>query len=328
VRVLALTRRNGLALRPMLDAGLDVVVREGGECDHLSAAFWLRKQVRDWSATHLWTSLSRATILGLLIGPQLRIPVIAWQHNAFLKPWNRRLLRLLQSRAAIWVADSHSVAELTAKRLKVDNDRLMTWPIYFADAAMPRARPWQPGTELRIGSLGRLHAAKGYDVLIAALAKMQASGFVPLAPFSIMIGGEGADARELADLAQANGVRNITFAGYLSDTKAFLESLHLYIQPSRREGFCIAAHEAMSAGLPIIASATGEMAISVADGQMGWLVPPCDVDALAHALTAAIREPGVLAQMGDEARSRIARKFSRDRFRAGGKAIVAKALSA
>lgn len=88
-------------------------VREGGTGDHWQVALWLDTQVRAWGATHLWTSLSRATILGLLVGQHLGLPVICWQHAAFLKPWNRRLMRLLQSRAQLWVGDSASVSALT-----------------------------------------------------------------------------------------------------------------------------------------------------------------------------------------------------------------------
>ena len=321
VKVFALTRRDGRALPPMIDAGLEPEVRDGGERDHLAATLWLTRELRDWGATHLWTSLSRATILGLLIGPLLDLPVISWQHAAFLKPWNRRLMRLLQSRAALWVADSRSVAELTADRLKVPAHRLATWPIYFADPQMPQARPWHPGEPLRLGSLGRLHPVKGYDVLIAALARLQAMGFVPPVPVEVMIGGEGEQRGQLAAMAERAQLDGLHLPGYTAEPRRFLADLHLYLQPSRSEGFCIAAHEALTAGLPVIASAVGELSHSIVPGRTGWLVSPGDVDALAIALRSALSSPASLAAVGKAARMDMFERFSQAHFEAAGRAI-------
>ncbi|MGH1560339.1 glycosyltransferase family 4 protein [Caulobacter segnis] len=58
----------------------------------------------------------------------------------------------------------------------------------------------------------------------------------------------------------------------------FLRGLHVYLQPSRSEGLCIAAHEAMEASLPAIVSAVGEMPFSVLDERTGLVVAPDDPD--------------------------------------------------
>lgn len=324
VRLFALTRRNGRALPAIIEAGLDPLIREGGEWDHLAACRWLDREVMAWGATHIWTSLSRASIFGLLIGPRRGLPVICWQHNAFLRPWNRRLLRILQSRAMLWVGDSHVVSALTAQRLGVPDARLATWPIFSADPAMPQAKPWQPGETLRIGSLGRLHPAKGYDVLIAALARLRADGFAPPCPISVTVAGEGHERERLEAMAREAGLDNITFPGFAEHPRHFLADLHLYVQPSRREGFCIAAHEAMAAALPVIASAVGEMPYTLTDGVSGRIVPPEDVEALAEALREMLRDPAALHNLGQAARLRVLDRFSRANFHAAGAEIVAR----
>lgn len=321
LRVFALARRDGRALPSMIAAGLDPLVRNGGEGDHLDAVRWLRRQVRAWGATHMWTSLSRATILGLALQRSLGLPVICWQHAAFLKPWNQRLLRLLQVRATLWVADSRSVAALTAARLGVPQDRLCTWPIYFADPDMPVAEPWRTGQPLRFGSLGRLHPVKGYDVLIAALARLRSQGFVSPVPLKIAIAGDGAEQARLESQAREAGIANVQFAGFVSRPREFLSGLHLYLQPSRSEGFCIAAHEALTAGLPVVASAVGELAHSIRPGRTGSLVPPGDIDALAQALANAMAAPSTLAGMGQAARTDMFERFSKEAFEQAGRAI-------
>ncbi|UAK26087.1 glycosyltransferase family 4 protein [Sphingomonas nostoxanthinifaciens] len=312
VVVLALTRRDGRALRSMQAAGLEVRVRDGGRRDHLAALRWLDREVRAIGATHLWTSLSRATLLGQIVGQRQQLPVASWQHAAWLKPANLRLLKLRWRASAIWVADSDAVWRYARDIMGVDEARLMLWPIFRADAAAPQAAPWRPGEPMRIGSLGRLHRVKGYDVLADALA----TGI----DARVTIGGDGDAGAELGD---RSGGR-LDFAGFVGDPRAFLAGLNLYLQPSRSEGFCLAAHEAMQAGLPVIASAVGEIARSVLPGETGWLVPPGDAIALAAALRAALAQPERLAAMGAAGRARLLSRFGPERFVAAGAAIVAR----
>lgn len=310
IAIFALTRRDGRAIAAMEAAGLDVHVRPGGEKDHLAAYRWLDAEMAGWRPTILWTSLTRATLLGQIVGQRRTLPVVSWQHAAFLKAANRALLRWRQRHSAIWVADSEAVRRMTHERLDVPEDRLMLWPIFRADPAAPQAGPWVPGEPLRIGSLGRLHPVKGYDVLADAVAILQTRGI----DLRVTIGGDGAQHAALE--------ARLDLAGYVERPRDFLAGLHLYIQPSRSEGLCVAAHEAMQAGLPVIASAVGELEHSIVPGETGWLVPPGDAVALAEALVKAVAAPERLAGMGAAARARLLGRFGPERFEAAGRAIL------
>lgn len=322
VKVLALTRRDGRALPAMLADDLDVQVRDGGERDHLAAARWLDLALSHYRPTHLWTSLTRATVLGLLLGWRRGIPVVSWQHAAYLKPANLRLLRALRRLPVAWVGDSDQVSALTAERIGVEPERLFTWPLFAADPDAPQARPWQAGESLRLGSLGRLHPVKGYDVLMDALAVLHEGGFRAPVPFEIAIAGEGAERAAIADAALRAGIAPLHLPGYTALPREFLAGLHLYLQPSRSEGLCIAMHEAMQAGLPAIASAVGQMPYSLEHARSGWLVAPGNPMALADALAAALSDPARLAAMGQAARTRVLTRFSTDAFRQAGEAIL------
>lgn len=324
VEILALTRRDGRALAPITRQGFTVHVRSGGEKDHIAALAWLDRMVAEQQPDLLWTSLTRATLLGQIIGLRRRVPVVSWQHNAFLKPANRLLLRTTQGLSSLWIGDSHSVTALTAARLKVKADRLTTWPLFAADPAAPKATPWRPGEILRLGALGRLHTAKGYDVLIKALAHLRASGFSPPTPFEVRIAGEGAQREHLQALIDQAGLDNVFLSGFCETPREFLAGLHLYLQPSRREGLCIAVHEAMQAGLPALVTAVGEMPYSVVDGLTGRVVPPCDIEELANALKRMLVEPHRLATMGEVARSRVLERFGQASFTATGAEIFAR----
>lgn len=322
VRVFALTRRNGKAITRLQEHGIDPLVRDGGESDHFAALGWMEQQACEWSADVIWTSLTRATLLGQIAGSRTGLPVVSWQHNAFLKPWNERLLRWRTGNSALWVADSADVAELTAKRLGVPRESLVTWPIFAVDPNAPLAKPWREGETVRIGSLGRLHPNKGYDFLIDALTLLKQRGFMPAASFSVAIGGTGNDGELLRLRAKQAGIDTIKFSGFVDDPASFLASLHLYVQPSRREGFCIAAHEAMQAGLPVIVSQTGQMPITVDSLAIGRSVPVGDVTALADALTGMLTSPEALSDMGLAARKRVLDLYSRERFDAVGAQLV------
>lgn len=323
VRVFALTRRDGRGLPTIEAAGFTVEVRGGGERDHGKALGWLIERLRDWRATHVWTSLTRATLLGQLAGLRLSLPVASWQHAAYLKPANRGLLRLTRRLSALWIADSDSVAALTAERLRVPAERLMTWPIFRADPDAPRASAWRTGEPMRIGSLGRLHPVKGYDVLLRAAAILRANGI----GFELVIGGEGAERDRLLAQAGAAGLGDLRLPGFVDDPRGFLAGLHLYVQPSWSEGFCIAAHEAMQAGLPVIACPAGELALSVRPGVTGDLAPAGAAEILALKIAAMIEHPARMKAMGINARDMVLERFGPGPFEAAGRAVVDRLLS-
>lgn len=317
VKLFALTRRDGRALPAMIAAGLEPLVRDAGEADHFAALVWLDRAVSAFRPDIIWTSLTRATLLGQLVGARRHIPVVSWQHAAFLHPANRRLLRATRRLTSLWVGDSVSVTEFTTRELGISRMQLATWPIFAADAAAPQAVPWRRGEPLRIASLGRLHPVKGYDVLIAALARLTRGG----QQFEVTIGGDGEERERLQAEAADAGLTNITLAGFVGHPREFLAAQHLYVQPSRSEGFCVAAHEAMQAGLPIIGSNVGEMAHSVVPGITGYLVPPDDAAALSVALKQCMDDPAALHDMGVASRARLLEKFSAGQFQQGAAAI-------
>lgn len=322
VQFYALTRRNGKAIKTIEASGFTPIIRAGGEKDHLAAIKWLTDELKKWPADIIWTSLSRATLLGQIAGQKLSIPVVSWQHNAFLKPWNRRLLKWRAHSSALWVADSHLVAKLTHERLGIAKDNLLTWSIFSADKNAPTAAPWQKGEKLRIGSLGRYHPAKGFDILIEALNIVREQHHALHIDYRVILAGEGKDRQELQNALNAHNIDNVDLAGFHSNPKEFLSSLHLYVQPSRREGFCIAAHEAMLAGLPVIVADTGEMANSVRLIKAGRVVGIESAQELAAALGDMLAQPEQLHITGQTARAGILEHYSAEKFAASGAEIT------
>ncbi|KDE21578.1 glycosyl transferase family 1 [Acetobacter aceti 1023] len=319
VGVFVLTPRDRRAEPALKAAGLEIHIREGGESDHLQAYFWLRRKLAAWHPTQIWTSLTRSTLIGQQVGRSLRVPVISWQHNAFLKPGNVRLLRAAKSLSKLWVCDSECVADITRTRLKLPASRVMSWPVFQASPEVKPAQLWQRGEVIRAGSLGRLHIAKGYDILCTALKRLQS--YTSLPAFEVTVAGEGQERVHLEQMVKDLKLTNIRFAGFASSSEHFLQTQHLYLQPSRREGFCIAMHEAMQVGLPVIGTDVGEMDRSIIENVTGWKIKPEDPVMLADTLATVLAHPERLAQVGQSARQFVLEKFSKEKFFENGDAI-------
>jgi glycosyltransferase involved in cell wall biosynthesis len=82
--------------------------------------------------------------------------------------------------------------------------------------------------------------------------------------------------------------------------------------PSRREGYGVAAREAMAYGRPVVATAVGGLLDAVEDGVTGALVPPGDSVALRTALERLLADRELRDRLGRAARERVRERFTWD----------------
>jgi len=79
--------------------------------------------------------------------------------------------------------------------------------------------------------------------------------------------------------------------GYRRDVPDILAACDAFVLASEHEGFPIAVMEALSAGLPVVATAVGGVPDAVVPGREGLLVPPHDPEALAEAILELVNDP-------------------------------------
>jgi glycosyltransferase involved in cell wall biosynthesis len=97
-----------------------------------------------------------------------------------------------------------------------------------------------------------------------------------------------------------------------AEVERLLERASVVVAPCEREGFGLAAAEAMAFGRPVVAAAGGALLELVSDGETGVLVPPRDAEALRAAVERLLREPELRERLGRAARLRAGERFGWD----------------
>lgn len=146
---------------------------------------------------------------------------------------------------------------------------------------------------------------KGLPILFAAFAAMKQ-------PYLLIVGGEKRDGVDYDGAMRACGAQqSIIVTGRLqnSDVAALFRRSDLFVFPTLADTFPLVVLEAMSHGLPVVASSVGGIPYQLSE-ECGVLTPPGDAGALATALEGLARNPDAMAAIGRNARVRVAREFT------------------
>jgi glycosyltransferase involved in cell wall biosynthesis len=162
--------------------------------------------------------------------------------------------------------------------------------------------------ERRVLVAGRVDHTKGVGVLIEAIARLDAE---------LVVCGDGRQEPAMRRLAEQLGVSGrVRFAGWLAPEQLAREitASAVVAMPSLwPEPFGLVGLEAMAAGRPVVASATGGIVDWLQEGVTGLGVPPGDAPALARALGALLDDPGRRRAMGEAGRELVAERFTKQR---------------
>ncbi len=240
------------------------------------------------------------TSIGEVLGHPLKYRLRYREINAFRTPAN-----------AIILCDDGSGGDEIARMLGVDMGALRFWP-NGVDRELLRGPAVADGLRRRLEipaeapvvlSVSRLDGEKRVDRLLRAAPELLRR--VPTA--IILIAGDGPARRELDELAVKLGVfGSVRFSGVL-EREELAASYHLasvFVTLSERTNVLNPLHEAMTAGLPVVALDTGRTAMVVRDGETGVLV----------ARDAVTRLGGMLADLLEdgERRERLGRAAAAD----------------
>ena len=168
---------------------------------------------------------------------------------------------------------------------------------YGIERRAPRSppRPRGAGAPLRFGCVATALPHKGLHVLIAAFRGL------PTEAVQLDVWGHlETDPAYTAELRRAAAGAGVELRGNFRDGElpALLGGLDVLVVPSiGRESFSLVAHEALAAGVPVLASADGVFGDLFAEGRGGELVAPDDPEALRDAIHRLIAEPERLERL-------------------------------
>jgi len=174
-------------------------------------------------------------------------------------------------------------------------------------------RSVKPGGPIRIVTIGRLVKKKGHEFSLRAFAKVRQKH--PSLHYDIV--GDGPLRSNLENLAAQLGVReSVSFRGSCdsAEVRRRIAASHLFVLASvnvdgDQEGQGLVLQEAQAAGLPILATLHGAFPEGIVPDQSGFLVPECDVEALAERLNFLVEHPELWPEMGRQGRSFVEQRF-------------------
>lgn len=224
----------------------------------------------------------------------------------------RAPLLALAGRLTAHLAD-HVVAcsRFTARELerdyRVSPERMTVIPngLRIAPGDAPASNAREDG-ELRAVFVGRLRTRKAVAVLLEALARPQARAV------RLSIVGDGEQRGALEGRVRSAGLEDrVRFCGQVPRDRVaeHYARADVFVLPSTYEGFPVTILEAMTHGLPIVATRVAGIPEAVVHDVSGVLVEPEDAEALADALAGLASDPERRRAMGEAGRARVRERF-------------------
>ncbi|MGI6103681.1 MAG: glycosyltransferase, partial [Patescibacteria group bacterium] len=100
-----------------------------------------------------------------------------------------------------------------------------------------------------------------------------------------------------------NIVPDLHFMGLQSQVSRLLAIADLFLLPSEREGLSLAALEAMTMGVPVVATEVGGMPELIQTGENGFLAPVGDTELMAKYATQVLKDSELRARISTAAQA-------------------------
>jgi glycosyltransferase involved in cell wall biosynthesis len=268
--------------------------------------------LREEKADILHTHLSHAYIVGGIAGRLAGIPVVASLHNV-RRTSTPNYSRLVVERAILrfmtrkLIAVGNVVADTYQAVFPPDQLRTVPYPVErstrLSEIERNQLRKEIAGDsdQTIVLAVGRLVRQKAFPELLSAFAKVHDRH-----PNVILaVAGDGPLREALEEQAKSLALNgSVRFLGFRKDISSLLEACDLYVSSSHWEGLSVAMLEAMSAGVPVLATTVGEAPYLLAEGR-GVCVPPRDVEAFAREFSLLLDRPEARKALGENARAYV-----------------------
>jgi len=286
----------------------------------LIRALSLVKRIRLEGYDILHTYLFASNIYGALLGAWAGVPVRISSRREIVdwKDFRHLLVSRLANRATHRItAVSRAVRESVLRREKVDPRKVV---VIYNGVELPEGSLERRDSRLRerlglpsgvplVANLGGLKPIKDQATFVQACRWVHK--FHPRAHFLIMGELREPVRTNLERLRQRYGLQDVLhILPPERDLAGVYRSIDVLVSSSVAEGFSNVILEAMSYGIPIVATDVGGNREAVAPRKTGYLVPPREPQAMAAAVLYLLQDPDRRWRMGQRAVRRVREHFS------------------
>ncbi|XKH00686.1 glycosyltransferase [Marinobacter nauticus] len=225
---------------------------------------------------------------------------------------NQAMARTTRAMVAISEATRQALSRyefLPRSRIQVVYNGIAAMQPDRARLAVLRAELGIPDQAFVMGTVSRMDPVKNQSMMLRAFHR-----FLQQCPEGwLLVVGDGAERESLQSLAGELGIgERVSFTGSVSQPAHHMALMEVFLLSSFTEGTSMTLLEAMSLGIPAVATNVGGNPEIVRDGLNGMLVPVDDEQAFAEAMIGLWQEPGTRLQLGQGARTRFDERFSRE----------------
>lgn len=180
----------------------------------------------------------------------LRRGVIVYDHGlSWIRVPSTSQMKKMRAADRFLAVSKASEAMLRQRWLVEQPIDVLPNPLRFTEAL--RRSPKRLAETLIVGAAGRLVSFKGFASLIAAVGILRSRGV----KLRLRIAGQGPEHEALLKQREDLGLRDVViFEGLVQDMPRFFKELHIFVCPSMREPFGLVSLEALSCGVPTIAT--------------------------------------------------------------------------
>jgi glycosyltransferase involved in cell wall biosynthesis len=258
-------------------------------------------------------------LIGMISGRLTRRPIVATAAGSDLNLASRRgltrlLVRLTLKNIDRMIAVSNSLKQKAFQLgLSQDRCRVVPWAVGVETPALPEphhGKPYAKETKKRLLYAGNLTPPKRVDTIIEAMDRVVRE--FPDCRLDIV--GDGHLRPQLEALAARLGItQHVRFLGPLPHERvlAMMQRADLFVHCSEHEGLPVAIMEAMSAGLPVVASRLGGVPDLVHEGKTGYMVTPDDTDGYAKKILLLLKNEPLRFHLGANGNAFAEQKLSK-----------------
>ncbi|MBI1293209.1 glycosyltransferase [bacterium] len=305
--------RGGAVGARMAESGNSVAILNcPSRIPSLAATFALMRQIRKTNPEIIHCHGAEANFHGIIAGKICRVPVCIAEeigfpnHSLRARLVFRWIYRMANSVVAISEAVKRKIVELG--EVEAARCQVILNPVQM----LSRRRDPPPSDQFRLGFVGRLEEVKNPLGLIKAVRILRSRGL----QVCLTIVGDGSQRKMLEDEVKKFGLFDSVFlVGFAPRPFERLADIDLYVQPSISEGFGLALVEAMSMGIPVLATPVGGTPEIIDDEENGWLLSGTSAESIADAIEALVAaDVAMLRAIGGKGRDSVIQRFSPDAY--------------